>query len=42
MVVAGALAADPLQSEAARTLDRIADELGERGLFGRRKPVRGA
>jgi len=42
MVVAGALAADPLQFEAARALDRIADELGERGLFGRRKPVRGA
>ena len=42
MVEAGALAADPLQSEAARTLDRIADELGQRALFGRRKPVKGA
>ena len=42
MVEAGALAADPLQSEAARSLDRIADEIGQRGLFGRRKTVRGA
>ena len=42
MVEGGAFAADPLQSDAAQVLDRIADELGRRGLFGRRKPVRGA
>ena len=42
MVEAGALAADPLQSSAARALDRIADDLGQRALIGRRKPVRGA
>ena len=42
MVEAGALAADPLQSSAARALDRIADDLGQRALFGRRKPVKGA
>ncbi len=42
MVEAGVLSADPLQSEAARTLDRIADDLDQHRLFGRRKPVRGA
>jgi len=42
MVEGGAFAADPLQSDAALVLDRIADELGRRGLFGRRKPVKGA
>jgi cell division protein ZapE len=42
MVDAGALKADALQSAAARALDRIAEEVGQRGLFGRRKPVRGA
>jgi cell division protein ZapE len=44
MVAAGALAADPLQSEAARALDRVADELDavRPGLFGRRRMVRGA
>ncbi|MGN6683343.1 MAG: hypothetical protein ACTHKD_04955, partial [Devosia sp.] len=41
MVDAGALKADALQSAAARALDRIAEEVGQRGLFGRRKPVRG-
>ena len=38
----GALSADPLQAQAAKVLDRVADGLGQRGLFGRRKPVRGA
>ena len=45
----GAITADPLQAEAARTLDRIAAELGatrgSRGLLGRLikpEPVRGA
>lgn len=37
------MAADPLQASAARVLDRIAHETGQpRGLFSRRKPVRGA
>ncbi|RYE11062.1 MAG: cell division protein ZapE [Hyphomicrobiales bacterium] len=39
----GTLSADPLQSAAARTLDRIATELSRPArLFSRRKPVRGA
>ena len=42
MVAAGALSADPLQVAAARARDRVADGLGERGLFGRHKHVRGA
>jgi cell division protein ZapE len=42
MVADGALGADPLQSAAAGALDRIAGELGGRGLFGRRRHVRGA
>ena len=41
MVRRGALAADPLQAAAARVLDGVAAALGQRGLFGRRKPVRG-
>ena len=42
MVEAGALAVDPLQNDAAAALDRVADELPQHGLFGRRVPVRGA
>jgi cell division protein ZapE len=46
LVAEGALAADALQAEAARVLDRIALELSSpsRGLFGLRRPepVRGA
>jgi cell division protein ZapE len=43
LVRQGALSADPLQAAAARALDRVAAELGRKpGLFGRRKPVRGA
>src|SRR6185503_14570196 len=44
MVAAGALTGDPLQSAAARELDRVADELAEArpALFGRRKAVKGA
>jgi cell division protein ZapE len=44
MVRDGALAVDPLQSAAAATLDRVADELEEARsrLFGRRKSVTGA
>jgi cell division protein ZapE len=43
LVARQALTPDPLQSAAAQTLDRIAVALGQpAGLFGRRKPVRGA
>jgi cell division protein ZapE len=43
LVRRGSLSPDPLQSKAARVLDRIAGELAQpRGLFGRRKAVRGA
>jgi cell division protein ZapE len=43
LVRRGSLSADPLQSAAAQVLDRIAEELEQpRGLFGRRKAVRGA
>ncbi len=44
MVRDGALSKDPLQSAAAATLDRVADELEEARarLFGRHKPVTGA
>jgi cell division protein ZapE len=42
MVESGALAADPLQSEAAAVLDRIAGDLGNRSVFRRRRMVRGA
>jgi cell division protein ZapE len=41
LVRRGALAADPLQTAAARRLDDVAEGLAQRGLFGRRKPVRG-
>jgi cell division protein ZapE len=37
----GSLAADPLQQAAARALDQVAEGLTRRGLFGRRRPVRG-
>jgi cell division protein ZapE len=43
LVAAGTLAADPLQADAARVLDRVAAELAARpGLFRPSKPVRGA
>ena len=43
LVAQGALSADPLQSTAAATLDRIAASLTKpNGLFRKRKPVRGA
>ena len=43
LVARGALTADPLQAEAAKTLDRIAVGLGKpNGLFRKAKPVRGA
>jgi cell division protein ZapE len=43
LVAQGALSADPLQSSAAATLDRVAVHLARpNGLFRRRKPVRGA
>lgn len=43
LVGRGALSADPLQAQAARALDRIADGLGRpAGLFRKPKPVRGA
>ncbi len=38
----GTLSADPLQAEAARVLDGIAEGLSHRGMFGRRRSVRGA
>lgn len=42
LVRRGALTADPLQARAAKVLDRVAAELAQRGLFGRRRAVRGA
>ena len=43
LVARGALTADPLQSNAAATLDRIATDLSKpSSLFRKRKPVRGA
>jgi cell division protein ZapE len=43
LVAQGALSADPLQVDAAKTLDRIASDLSRpQSLFRRRKPVRGA
>ena len=43
LVARGALSADPLQTAAAATLDRIATGLGKpNGLFRKPKPVRGA
>jgi cell division protein ZapE len=43
LVQGGSLSADPLQTQAAAVLDRIADELSHNGgLFRRRKAVRGA
>jgi len=43
LVAQGAVAADPLQAEAAKTLDRIATDLVQpQSLFRKRKPVRGA
>jgi cell division protein ZapE len=43
LVAQGALTADPLQAEAAKTLDRIATRLAKpEGLFRRRKRVHGA
>ena len=42
LVARGTLSADPLQAEAAEVLDRVAEGVGQRGLFGRRRAVKGA
>ncbi len=42
LVARGTLSGDPLQTQAARVLDRVAEGLTQRGMFGRRKPVKGA